>query len=32
MKRYIKIIIWAVLAIMLVGVCVIGGLVLKDYL
>ena len=32
MKRYIKITIWAILAIVLVGVCVIGGLVLKNYL
>lgn len=32
MKRYIKITIWAILAIILVGVCVIGGLVLKNYL
>ena len=32
MKRYIKITIWAILAILLVGVCVIGGLVLNNYL
>ena len=30
MKRYIKITIWAILAILLVGVCVIGGLVLMN--
>ena len=32
MKRYIKITLLAILAIILVGVCVIGGLVLKNYL
>ena len=32
MKRYIKITIWAILAILLVGVCVIGELALKNYL
>lgn len=32
MKRYIKITILAILAILLVGACVIGGLVIKNYL